>query len=308
MTPPSHAPAKRASAWPGALLLTAALLSGGCAARVVKTPVFQDNGVEVFLRARTRGGKPVDQGYSQPVTISAIRVTNILARIDVRGADPEKEPREPAIPTGVLYAVGEGVSKALAKADSSQQVVVMATERKKSLGIFTNDYLTSLILWMKDDHLFVFLGALGEVESRDPRDKPREPEVDHIESKQRVLGGDGYTVQGPRLIAADWRADTFRDVSAIRVRPSGEVVRRTILMESPADANPAEAPGPAPPPEGLSPEALRALADLEESRRRGQLSESQYQQRRREILSGKLPSSEPAPAATTGNPQAGDEP
>jgi hypothetical protein len=279
----------------GALAIVLALGTSGCLTKVVREPAFDQNGVKVFLREETRGGKVVDRGFSQPVTIAPVRITNILARIDVRGKDAAKHPREPAIPTDVLFAIGEGVSSALAKADSAQEVVVMATARKNTLGIFTNDYLTSLIIWVKDDRMFVYLGDLGEVQSRDPRVQPKEPELDaNVKGKPEVLGGDGFATQGRRLVAAEWRAPIFTNTSAIRIRPGGEVVRRTILMESPAEQNPAAEPGPAPPPEGLSPDALRALADLEEVRRRGELTETEYQTRRREILSGKLPA---APAS-----------
>src|SRR5690606_25794811 len=164
---------------------------------------------------------------------------------------------------------------------------VMALERRKSMKVFTADYLTSLIVWMRDDRLYVHLGQLGEPVPTN--EKPREPQLDVIASKKRVLASDGFTTAGPRLVAADWRSNVFSDISAIRIRPGGGIVRRTILLEEPADEDPAAQPGPAPPPEGLSPEALRALAALEEVRRRGELSETDYQERRREILSGKIP-------------------
>lgn len=276
-----------------ALLCLAAAL-GGCMTTQVRTPVYDENDIRVFLRQDVKGGKGVDQGFSHPVTIAPIRITNILSRIEVRKeADDKAEVevenlRQPAISTGVLYGVGEGISQALAKADPSQVVVVMAVERRKSLKVFTQDFLTSLIVWVKDDRLYVHLGQLGEPMSTNPHDKPREPELDVVESKKRVLASDGFTTAGPRLVAVDWRSNAFADTSAIRIRPGGEVVRRTILMEeAPDDA--AAQPGPAPPPEGLSPEALRALADLEEERRGGKLSETDYQERRRQILSGELP-------------------
>jgi hypothetical protein len=49
------------------------------------------------------------------------------------------------------------------------------------------------------------------------------------------------------------------------------------------------------PPEGLSSSALRALADLEDARRRGEVTESDYQSKRRQILAGDLPA---APVGT----------
>jgi hypothetical protein len=273
-----------------ALLCLAAVAPTGCMNKQARTPVYDQNNIRVFLRQDVKRGRGVDQGFSHPVTISPIRITNILSRIEVRKEDGDEAEnlRQPAISTGVLYPVGEGVSQALAKADPSQVVVVMAVERRKSMKVFTADYLTSLILWIKDDRLFVHLGQLGEPMPADPRDKPREPQLDVIESKKRVVASEGFTSAGPRLVAVDWRSNVFGDLSAIRIRPGGNVVRRTILMEEGEDDAAAQ-PGPAPPPEGLSPEALRALADLEETRRRGELSETDYQERRREILSGKLP-------------------
>jgi hypothetical protein len=265
-----------------------ALLSVGCATRTVRTPVSDTNGARVFLREQTRGGEAIAREFSHPVTIAPARLTNILARIDVRG-EGEKAERKPAIPTALLYPIGEGVAKALGQATAAQEVVVMAIERRRSHGIFTDDYLTSLIVWVKDDRLFVFLGTLDEPLPRDSDTKPKEPSLERVETKAKALPGDGLSPQGPRLVAADWRAPLFRETSAVRVRPGGDVVRRTILMESEPGDEAATSPGPAPPPEGLSPEALRALADLEETRRSGRLTEAEYQTRRRQILSGSLP-------------------
>lgn len=276
-----------------------AVAASGCMTKQARTPVYDQNNVQVFLRQDVKGGKPLDRGYSQPVTIAPIRITNILSRIEVRKEDGDEDEnlRQPAIPTALLYPIGEGVSQALSKADPSQSVVVMAIERRKSMKVFTADYITSLIVWVQDDRLFVHLGQLGEPLPADAKDKPREPQLDTIESKKRVLASEGLTAAGPRLVAADWRSNVFGDTSTIRIRPGGGVVRRTILMEEAPDDAGAK-PGPAPPPEGLSPEALRALADLEETRRRGELSETDYQQRRREILSGQIPASPQSPPAT----------
>jgi hypothetical protein len=267
-----------------------AVVTSGCMTKQARTPVYEQNNVRVFLRQDVKGGKGVDRGYSHPVTVAPIRITNILSRIEVRKEDGDESEnlRQPAISTGVLYAIGEGISQALAKADPSQAAVVMAIERRKSLKVFTADYLTSLIVWVKDDRLYVHLGQLGEPLASDAREKPREPQLDVVESKKRVLASEGFTPAGPRVVSVDWRSNVFGDMSAIRIRPGGGVVRRTILLEEPSDDTSTQ-PGPAPPPEGLSPEALRALADLEETRRRGELSETDYQERRREILSGKLP-------------------
>jgi hypothetical protein len=276
----------------GALVALLALL--GCAPVYVRTPVYKQDRTEIYLRHVAKGGKPIDRGFSHPVAIAPVRLTNILARIEVKGHG-DKDERKPAIPTGVLYEIGEGASQALAKANPSQQVVVMAIERKRSLGIFTTEYATTMLLWAQDDKLYIQLDKLDQPLSKNPDDKLEEPRDEPTNLKKlRVLAGDGLVPQGPLLIAANWRDDVFRD-SAVRIRAGGEVVRRTILMETPSESE-AKPSGPAPP-ESLSPEALRALADLEETRRRGGLTESEYQTRRKAILSGQLPSSHPPAAA-----------
>jgi hypothetical protein len=66
--------------------------------------------------------------------------------------------------------------------------------------------------------------------------------------------------------------------------PGGKVVRRTILMETMEDdtdygPNPTVS-------EELTPKQLRALADLEDARLRGEVSESEYSARRNQILRG----------------------
>lgn len=265
--------------------------------RTVRTPVFEENFVEVFLRGEQRGGRPVERGFSHPATIAPVRVTNMLARIEVREED-EKD-RKPAIPTPLLYPVGEGISRALAKADPSQEVIVMAMERKRNLGIFTQDHLTSLVVWVEGDKLFVKLGSLDSPLSKDPNDKPKEPKRDEIKGKKRAVPSDGISVENMQLVSANWRDPIFKDSSVLHVRAGGQVVRRTVLMDSGEEATVGAAPeGGAPvPPQGLSPEALRALADLEEERRRGEVTESDYQSRRRQIVAGELPAAPKSPSA-----------
>jgi hypothetical protein len=280
-------------------LVVTALVASGCMTKVVKLPVFDESNVEVFLRYDTRGGKPIDRGYSHPVTIAPTRITNMLARIEVRKGD--KPEREPAVPTELLYPIGEGVARALAKADSSQEVLVMATERKRNLAVFTQDYLTSLIVWNQDDKIFVKLGHLDWAIPKGKDEKIPEPKTDEIVGKNRAVPSEGIAAEGNQVVTANWRDPIFKDAGALHVRPGGQVVRRTVLMDSGEEATLPSEPttGAAVPPQGVSPEGLRALADLEESRRRGELTEADYQAKRRQILEGGLSAPTVAPASTT---------
>ena len=98
----------------------------------------------------------------------------------------------------------------------------------------------------------------------------------------RTLASEGIDPIGPQRVAVHWRDERFRQPTNVRVGPGGKMSRRTILMQEEA---PAEAPLPA---QSLpsDPDALRALAELEEARRAGAVSEAEYQRRRREILTG----------------------
>ena len=87
-----------------------------------------------------------------------------------------------------------------------------------------------------------------------------------------------------QAVAVEWRDPIFQKPTRTRLTPGGKVVRRTILMESLEDETDY---GPRPQlSDELSPEQLRALADLEEQRRSGNISEGQYNARRNRILRG----------------------
>lgn len=276
-------------------VLAIATLASGCLTRTVRTPVYEEQNVEVFLRSQKRAGQPVDRGYSHPVTVAPVRITNMLARIEVR-KEEEKE-RQPAIATDLLYPIGEGIARALAKADPSQQVVVMAKTRHRNLGIFTQDHLTSLIVWVEGERLFIKLGALDSPISKNPDDKIDEPDLDKIVGKNRAVPSDGIATEGPQVVSVNWRDPLFKDTGVLHVRAGGKVVRRTVLMDSGGEGEmPTETEaGAAPPPDGLSSASLRALADLEDARRRGEVTEADYQAQRRQILAGELPAPASAP-------------
>jgi len=95
----------------------------------------------------------------------------------------------------------------------------------------------------------------------------------------RVLASEGVEPTGHQSVAVYWRDDRFRNPTSVRVGPGGKVTRRTVLMEEEA---PATEPSAAQLP--TDPASLRALADLEEARRAGELTEAEYQRKRRALL------------------------
>lgn len=282
---------RRRAFWALLPLLAGSLLVPACGTRYTRVTVQDTGNVTVVLRAELKHGKPLDRHYRQPATIAGIRLTHILAALEVRMdvTKDQRGDRKPAIPTQLLYQLGDLLSQALAKADPTQQVVVQAIRKQRHLGLFTNNYLTSFIAFVdQQNQLEIHLYRLDWEVPKGKEEHIREPRLGHEVMKFRVLAGQHIEPVGPQAVAVDWQDPYFRRASLIRVSPTGGVVRRTILMESPAPPK-AEGQGKAPeehaePEIPTEPAALRALADLEEARQAGRITESEYQRRRREIL------------------------
>lgn len=265
-----------------ALALAAALAFGACVTRVERESVFAEGHTEIELRQQVRGGKVLPKGYAHPTIIAPTRLANVLSSIDIRKGGDDNE-RTPAIPNDTLYTIAKGVSQALAAASPDQELAVISIRNQKRFGIFDRNFLTSFVCYVKGEQLYVYM-------SRSEWELPREknaripwPSIGDSGTPLRVVAGRGLSIVDERTIAADWRSDFFARARAVRIDATGSVVRRTVLMESPevdvAPAAPTDAL-----PANLPPEALRALADLEEQRRRGEITESYYLSRHAEIL------------------------
>jgi hypothetical protein len=273
------APARRA-----ACVALVALAAAGCMTRPVREDAYREGSIEVFLRSERRGTRTIEKDYEHPLTISTVRMAHILSRIDMREPAGKKDERIPAIPTEMLFSISEGVSKALEKANSDQEVVVMAIRRFKRLHVFERKYLTSFVAYVRDERLYIHI-ARSEWEIPPRRqEKPPEPQVGDHPMKFRLYPGTAMTLVNPQAVAVEWRDPVFARPTRTRVLPTGEVVRKTILMESPMEDWAKEEPDEGALPADLSPDQLRALADLEEERQQGHITEAEYRARRRKIL------------------------
>jgi hypothetical protein len=264
------------------LAVTAALLATGCLTRAVKVPVFEQDKTNVFLRSQEKGGDPVPKGFGHPLAISAARLAHILSRIDMRSGEGDGQ-REPAIPLDSLYVIAEGMSKAFAKADPNQEIVVMSIQRGKHWGLFDRNYLTSLLAYVQDDLIYIYLSRAGWEVPNNLKTQLPEPHVDEQVMKFRLVASEGMTLVNSQAVAVTWRDPIFRRPTRTRILPSGRVVRREILMETPEEE---PTPGVATDvlPGNLSPETLRKLADLEEQKTRGEVTQTQYTVMRATIL------------------------
>jgi len=254
------------------LLALVGLLCAGCITRPVRQDVYQEGTVEVFLRSDKRFFTEVEKDFQHPVTIAPVRLGHILARIDMREGAKKKSERLPAIPTEMLVSVAEGVSAALAKADSNQEVIVMAIRRDKHLYVFDRKYLTSLVAYVRDDRLYVHMVYSDwEIPKRRGGRVP-EPHIGDHPMRFRLYSGTAMTLVNSQTVAVEWRDPVFQRDTRTKILPTGEVVRKTILLESPPEERAPDESGVESLPENLSPDQLRALADVEEARRRGEMT------------------------------------
>jgi hypothetical protein len=255
----------------------------GCIKRPIKQDVYRENRIEVFLRSEKRLFSTVEKGFDQPAVIAPVRIAHILSRIDIRASADEGGRRQPAIPTEMLFPIADGVSQALAKAGPNQEVVVMAIRRFRRFAVFDRDYLTSFLCYVRDDKLYVHLSrSEWEIPTR-RKDRLPEPHVGDHPMRFKIFSGQAMALVDKQSVAVYWRDPIFARPTRTRVLPTGEVLRREILMESPPEeVNEQRAREPLP--TDLSPEQLRELADLEEARRQGAITEADYHARRRAIL------------------------
>jgi len=266
------------------LLALVAGASSACVTRTVRQTVVDDGYTQVILRGQKRGGKTIDKGFEHPVTIAPVRLAHILSRIDLRHKDGEDRKRIPAIHLDSLFTIADGMAQALQKADSSQEIVVQSVRRSKRLGIFDRNYLTSLLCYMRDDLLYIHISRSDWEVPVQRSNRLPETHVGKYPLEFNLVVEKGMMLVDHQAVAAEWRDPIFRKPTRTRLTPSGKVVRRTILMESFEDETDY---GPRPQmSEDLSPEQLRALADLEEQRRSGKISEGQYNASRNRILRG----------------------
>jgi hypothetical protein len=269
------------------LLALVAGASSACVTRTVRQTLVDDGSTQVILRGQKRGSNPVDKGFEHPVTIATVRIAHILSRIDLRQKEGENRERVPAIHLDSLFTIAEGMSEALQKADSSQEVVVQSVRRAKRMGIFDRNYLTSLLCYQRDDLLYIHLSRSDWEVPVQRKDRLPETHVGKYPLDFNLVVEKGMMLADHQSVAVEWRDPIFRKPTRTRLTPSGKLVRRTILMESLEDDTDY---GPRPQmSEDLSPEQLRALADLEEQRRNGKISEGQYNASRNRILRGESP-------------------
>jgi hypothetical protein len=154
---------------------------------------------------------------------------------------------------------------------------------------------------MKGDDLVIHLSRVEWLVPKDSEDDIPEPYVDRVVQEFKVLPTEGVVPVGAQAVSVDWRSPAFRKADHVRVGAGGKLLRRTVLMEAEAPAE-EEVKEPTVLPADLPADTLRALADLQERRTRGEISETTYHKERRDLLrqaedaqQAPPPEAEPAP-------------
>jgi hypothetical protein len=257
-------------------VLACAGISLGCGARYVRVPLVDTPELAVALRSQTKGGAPIERGFSHPAALSAARAESALARIEIRETSRGEETRRPAIPPELARPIGRALADALGRADATQEVVVRARRRERKLGVFSRNFATSFVAFVDEKQRLQVHLVDADRELPPGEDAPLpEPVAGRSLHAIKVLPGAHMETLGQRGVAIDYRAALFQQAA-----PPATAGRRTILMET---AQPDALKASSPPPATVDPERLRALADLEAARRAGTIPEAEYQRRRAEL-------------------------
>ncbi|MEM9175720.1 MAG: hypothetical protein AAGC67_10835 [Myxococcota bacterium] len=273
-----------------ALLLAAFVTasSTGCATRTVRHTISNEYLTEVDLVREVRGFTTVEQGFEHPAVISPTRLSNILRALEIEMLTDEGTIRQPAIHPALVNRVSSKLSAALEQAGPDEEVAIKAVRKQRRLGVFDSKYLTTLLAYVKNDQLYV---SIRRVEWPLPTGaevtKSKDVMPDPVRGKKsmdfRVVTGEPIYFSGPQDLEIDWRNPVFKTAFRLPGTTKGRKRKREVL-ESSRIPQEEMAASDSVGIEALTPEQLRALADLEEDRREGRITETVYQRQRRQLL------------------------
>ena len=257
------------------------VIATGCV-RTVKTPIKDDGSIEVFLRHTVEGFSDVDRGYQHPASIAPQRLSHILGAIDVEIQGQEKRQRRAAIHPELLTPIARALVEAFERADSSQQVAVMAVRKQQKLGLFHTKHLTTFVAFFRDDELHVRFSRIEwEIPKKREDSRLPEPRLNEKQMAFRTIPSQKMKPLGAQGVAVRWQDSLFTAPVRSASAAGGAFQERTLLMESPIPAAETDAPIDA---VDLEADTLRAIADLKEARRNGSITEAEYRSELEDLL------------------------
>lgn len=243
--------------------------------------------MQVDLVRYVKGLRTEPQGFEHPAIISKERLTYILGAVEIETREEKGSAtiRQPGFHAEMVEPIAAALSEGLRRAGPDQEVGIQAVRKERSLGIFHRKYLTTLLAWVKDGSLFLQLHRSEWPIPQEKEGKPLpEPRRDTRPMDYRVVSGEPLYFAGPQTLEIDWKNEVFRAAYHLPGSTGGEKRRREVLLESPIPASERKQTDDGVALDQLSPDQLRTLADLEEDRRSGRITEQAYQKARRELL------------------------
>lgn len=259
----------------------------GCVTRNVRQPVIKRQLVEADLVREVAGFSVEERGFEHPAIISEERLTHILNAIEIETrAKGSGTIRQPAFHPEIVALTANALSTALREANSNEEVGIKVLRREARLGVFNNKYLTSFLAYVDDGHLYLLLRRVDFPIKESDESKPLpEPQRNRKSMDFHVVSGDPIYFAGLQDLEIDWQNDVFRTEFHLSGTTSGRKLRREIIQASPIPQDELEAlQSDSVDLHEITPEQLRALADLEEERRNGLITETAYQRARRQLL------------------------
>jgi len=259
----------------------------GCATRTVRHSVIKRHTIQVDLVRQVSGFKVEELGHEHPAIISTQRLANILAAIEVETPAPgEGIIRQPAFAPEMIGQTAEGLAQALAEATPDEEVGVKVIRTQARLGIFSKKFLTSFLAYMDNGQLYLLLRRVDWPIKESEEKKPWPEPMKHRKVMNfRVVSGEPIYFAGVQDLEIDWQSDVFRTAFRLPGSTKGEKRRREVISSSPVPRDELESVE-----DGgtdlrdLTSDQLRALADLEDDRREGRITELDYQRERRQLL------------------------
>ena len=268
-----------------ALLLCVSL--AGCVTRTVRHSVIKRHAIQVDLVRQVEGFTVAEQGHEHPAIVSTERLANILAAIEVETPAPGGGViRQPAFAPEMIGMTAEGLSQAFAEASSHEEVGVKVVRTEARIGIFSKKFLTSFLAYMDEGQLYLLLRRVDwPIKESEEKKAWPEPMKDRKVMNFRVVSGAPIYFAGVQDLEIDWQSDVFRTAFRLPGSTRGEKRRREVISSSPVPREELDSEVE----DGtdlrdLTSDQLRALADLEDDRREGRITELDYQRERRQLL------------------------
>jgi hypothetical protein len=279
-----HRSRRRISTPLSILAALTALGTTSCITREIAESVYDRERVEVILVEHKRGFSVIEREFSHPARISEQRIAHILGALEIRGREEELAGVRYVFEPEQLPAVASALAFGLGRANANQSVAIRLTAKVVQHAVFDRRHITSFIAYVYDDLLYVHVSRVDwKVPDLAKKTDPPMPRVDEHPMKFKVIPGKGMYAEGVYAVSVDWKSPLFSQ--PMRRASADGKGERTILLED-VRTEPLRPGVPGDTLSNLTAEELRELADLEEARQNGSLTEGHYRRARQKILDG----------------------